>query len=1103
MYNFKKRLVSLTSAAMLVMTGFNVLGMQVTSYAEEAKKPIVSQKAKGWTFGIYLCGQNLEAINSNSTADLMEILKADVPEGFSKDNNIIVETGGCLAWHFKEEYSKYLMEEKGLSEAEVDQVIPEEIDSKKLSQYKINFEHEYTTDEESTQTIPTLEFIKDIADYDPAMLEDFADEDLDDELDSNTAGKEGDTVVGDKEDDTVKYANMGDEYFLNAFLEDLDKEFPAEHMALDLWNHGGGITGGVCYDEYTDDPITLLELKKVLKNRVDNGYDKLDIIGYDACLMSSYESWVGLSAYAKIGVGSLTSEPGDGWYYTPFIEDLGANYTKEDYTPAKFAASIVDAYGEYYKFDGVLMQQTWDEYLEEQEENEGEDIDIKAIFNNARKNAVVKEESAVSGNKEDVNEDVKEETETSRPYDEEFLEGAEIALAPAMLTSVDLEKVALSAVKFNSFGEDLFKAYADNEGVTSIFEKATEDGVIEFGAEIVDVTKLFEAVETVAPERIENLKDSSNPYHEIAATSYQNLLDNMDELKESISAGLINSYNGWESNTFYNTLAMSIFVPDQMADNDIAIFNANEYPLVSVSSAYARLAYLYASNIKMEDIKNIPCNPQYGYDVASGVFNVNVTEEEAMTINSLDSFTYVNYSGKNYLLNTHSVYPGEDMILAMLYGDVDNLDDIRYETSLEIKPIDKYYSIGDKTPINAEIIDETYDEKDPYSGEFHYLYILGMLNGKEGEFYFQKDDNGKYVFDRFYEYSFGELEEESQEEKTKRIKSVIRNIKDEDVDLIPIEEDDGVTELKVGDVINLEIREAKEAKFMTWGTGEVKENITYTMSKDYTISEADLKEGVYTDYDEENNASKVNYKKYSPTFGENAISADDVNIALGYSRYIGYDEETDEELYQADGRVYNVGRIKSFATGKIKVEKEEFELTGEAITPKVTFEGNKFVEGKDFEVTYENNIGIGKAKAIVKPLGDLEIVGERTVEFNIVKAKVTVAGKEKTVYVTVYVKQPKQVKVKSVKNNKKKAFTIKWKKVKGASGYVVKYARNKKFTKGKKVRMIKNIKKTSLTLKKLKKNKNYFVKVRAYTLDKNGKKVYGNWSEVKKIKIKK
>ena len=299
MYNFKMKLVCLTSAAALAVSGINVPNMQVTSYAEEAQKPIVSQKAKGWTFGLYLCGQNLEEYDNAASSDLIEILKADVNEGFSKDNNIIVETGGCFAWHFKEVYSKYLMEEKGLSEAEVEQVIPAEIDSTKLSQYKINFEHEYNADDGKVKTVPTLEFIKDVAEYKDLDLED---EEVEDD------GIEPTEV----DEDTVKYADMGDEYFLSAFLEDLDKEFPAEHMALDLWNHGGGITGGVCYDEYTDDPITLGELKNILKNRAEAGYDKLDILGYDACLMASYESWVNLSAYAKVGVGSLTSEPGDG-----------------------------------------------------------------------------------------------------------------------------------------------------------------------------------------------------------------------------------------------------------------------------------------------------------------------------------------------------------------------------------------------------------------------------------------------------------------------------------------------------------------------------------------------------------------------------------------------------------------------------------------------------------------------------------------------------------------------------------------------------------------------------------------------------------------------
>ena len=99
------------------------------------------------------------------------------------------------------------------------------------------------------------------------------------------------------------------------------------------------------------------------------------------------------------------------------------------------------------------------------------------------------------------------------------------------------------------------------------------------------------------------------------------------------------------------------------------------------------------------------------------------------------------------------------------------------------------------------------------------------------------------------------------------------------------------------------------------------------------------------------------------------------------------------------------------------------------------------------------------------------------------------------------VKTPKQVKLKSIKNNKKRAFTIKWKKIKGANGYEVKYALNKKFTKGKVVKAV-DAKKTTFKGSKLSKKKTYFVKVRAYTLDANGKKVYGDWSKTKKVKIK-
>ena len=73
-----------------------------------------------------------------------------------------------------------------------------------------------------------------------------------------------------------------------------------------------------------------------------------------------------------------------------------------------------------------------------------------------------------------------------------------------------------------------------------------------------------------------------------------------------------------------------------------------------------------------------------------------------------------------------------------------------------------------------------------------------------------------------------------------------------------------------------------------------------------------------------------------------------------------------------------------------------------------------------------------------------------------------------------------------------------WKKLTNVSGYQIQYAPNKKFKKAKR----KTVKSTSVTIKKLKKKKTYFVRVRAYKLV-DGKKVYGKWSAVKKVKIKK
>lgn len=102
-------------------------------------------------------------------------------------------------------------------------------------------------------------------------------------------------------------------------------------------------------------------------------------------------------------------------------------------------------------------------------------------------------------------------------------------------------------------------------------------------------------------------------------------------------------------------------------------------------------------------------------------------------------------------------------------------------------------------------------------------------------------------------------------------------------------------------------------------------------------------------------------------------------------------------------------------------------------------------------------------------------------------------------------KKIKKLKLKSLKGKKVK---VTWKasaKKEKVTGYQIVYSTNKKFKKNKKVKNISSKKfkkaKKSFTIKKLKKSKTYYVRVRAYKKV-NGVKIYGKFSAKKKIVVK-
>lgn len=121
-------------------------------------------------------------------------------------------------------------------------------------------------------------------------------------------------------------------------------------------------------------------------------------------------------------------------------------------------------------------------------------------------------------------------------------------------------------------------------------------------------------------------------------------------------------------------------------------------------------------------------------------------------------------------------------------------------------------------------------------------------------------------------------------------------------------------------------------------------------------------------------------------------------------------------------------------------------------------------------------------------------------------APITV-DQDKTTVVTNQVKAPAKAKISKVTAKKKSAKKVKLllKKISGAKGYQIAVYKTRKNAKNNKKAIVRKfVKKVNITVKskKLKNKKKLFVRARAYVLDASGKKLYGKWSNVKKVKIK-
>ena len=252
--------------------------------------------ADEWTVLIYMCGSNLESSMTND--DGYGFAVSDIKEILSVKNqpddvNIIIETGGCTKWTSN-------------------------------SKAKYSASYDIST---SFNQIHRVENQK---------------------------------IVLDKQ--LTSKPNMGDPNTLQDFIEYGLNNYPADKTALVLWNHGGGLQG-VCFGEtsknnLSNDGLEATEVVQAVSGALNNcgmNGQKLEWIGYDACLMQVQDIAEMNSPYFNYMVGSEESEAGAGWDYDTWVDDLYAGKDTETILKALVDGFISDNGGTSSKYNDQTL----------------------------------------------------------------------------------------------------------------------------------------------------------------------------------------------------------------------------------------------------------------------------------------------------------------------------------------------------------------------------------------------------------------------------------------------------------------------------------------------------------------------------------------------------------------------------------------------------------------------------------------------------------------------------------------------------------------------------------------------------------------------------
>jgi hypothetical protein len=113
----------------------------------------------------------------------------------------------------------------------------------------------------------------------------------------------------------------------------------------------------IAYDDTSRDFLDNDELKRVLTEVVKQIDGRIDVLGFDACLMNLVEVSYQLRGTVDHVVGSEEVEPGDGWPYDGVLGELAAT---PDIAPRDAAKRFVQKYMDSYRGDETITQSAVD-----------------------------------------------------------------------------------------------------------------------------------------------------------------------------------------------------------------------------------------------------------------------------------------------------------------------------------------------------------------------------------------------------------------------------------------------------------------------------------------------------------------------------------------------------------------------------------------------------------------------------------------------------------------------------------------------------------------------------------------------------------------------